>query len=202
MRALIAICLLLSTSALVSTSALAAPAADPAAEDARARDYFTDHPVTDIDGKTYRFYSEVLADRTVLMNFFFTACKGICPMTSKKIAELQTELGDRLGKDIHIISIALDPKNDTPEVVRKYAQGYGPKTGWHWVTGDEAQLAEITKKLGETNENIEAHTGILIVGNVKSRRWQKMRPNLPAAAIAERLRTLADGGGKHNVAIR
>lgn len=186
------------------TSAAPAPAAGSVAipspsqsaavaEEERARSYFTDLPVVTHDGETVRFFTDVLRGRVVLVTFFFTSCKGICPITNQKLAQVQDLLGDRLGRDIFLISISVDPKTDTPETLQEYRRHYGARDGWIFLTGDKPDVERITRRMGQTYEK-EAHLPLILMGNVRTAHWKKLRPNLPEEAIAMQLRLLADEG--------
>ena len=83
------------------------------------RAWFSDLKLITQEGKEVRFYTDILKDRVVLINFFYTECKTIAALQSKVVSDLQALLGDRLGKDIFLVSITVDPARDTPEKVRE-----------------------------------------------------------------------------------
>lgn len=165
----------------------------PEKEDAKARKYFTDTQVIDQNGRKLRFYSDVLRGRTVLISLFYTNCTGICPIVNDALSQVQDELGDRQGKDIVLISVSLDPETDRPEAMAEYAQRFEPAEGWYFLTGEPDAMAEIIRLLGHTGP-IEAHTGLLMLGNVTEGVWTRVYPNTPPTAIAAKLKTLSDGG--------
>lgn len=171
----------------------AAPAYDAAAEDAKAREYFTDAELVDQNGGKLRFYSDVLRGKTVLVSMFYTSCKDACPLVNAALQQVQAELGDQVGKDITLISITVDPEIDTPEVIASYAQKFEPGDGWHFLTGDPDTVHEIVRRLGHAGQ-VEMHTSLLIMGNVPERVWTRTQPSLPPAALAMKLRDLAKGG--------
>ena len=161
------------------------------AEEERARKYFTDLPVVTQHGQELRFFTDVLKDRVVLVSLFYTNCTGMCPITNNKLAEVQEILRDEVGKNIFIVSITLDPQNDTPEVLKDYAAKFQAGEGWLFLTGKEQDLKIITYRLGQTSSQIETHTPYIMLGNVKIARWTKMLPNVPPEAIADRARLMA-----------
>lgn len=153
-----------------------APASPPAAlEGAKnaAHHYFTDIPLTDQDGREHRLYSDLLEGKTVVINAFFATCQGVCPVLNAKMAKIQEALGERLGKDVLLLSITVDPKHDTPEVLHQYAARWNAKPGWLFLTGPSDNVQTALKKLGQYVENKEAHTTIVIVGNDKTGLWKK-----------------------------
>ncbi len=173
---------------LPAVAAKAVPSAD--AEE-KARRYFTDLPVVTQDGKELRFYSDVLKDRVVLINLFYTECTGMCPINNAKLAEVQDLLGDSLGRDILLVSVTLDPETDVPEVLKDYASKFEAKEGWLFLTGKKDDIKKITYRLGQTSPQIETHNPLFMLGNLRAAHWSKVRPNLPAEAVAARLRLMA-----------
>ena len=78
-----------------------------------AKDAITNVTVVDQDGKRIDFYEDLVKGRVVAINFIYTTCTAICPMQGNQFARLQTMLGDRLGKDVLLISISADPEADS-----------------------------------------------------------------------------------------
>jgi len=161
------------------------------AEEERARHYFTNLPVVTHDGKTLRFYSDVLKGRVVLVNMFYTACKDACPLINQHLAYVQKQLGDRLGKDIFFVSLTVDPETDTPAVLAKYRKNYDAGDGWLFLTGEKKNIDMISRRLGHVYSKEEHFSGLLL-GNVKTAHWQKSRANVPQAAIVQKLLMLAE----------
>jgi cytochrome oxidase Cu insertion factor (SCO1/SenC/PrrC family) len=162
------------------------------AKEVRAREYFTDLPVITQDGKELRFFSDVLKGRVVLVSLFYTNCTAMCPLTNQKLSEVQGLLGSDLGRKFFIISVTLDPVQDTPEVLKDYAAQFGAKDGWLFLTGKKEDLEKITDRLGQASLPKEAHNPYLMIGNVGIARWSKITPNTPAEIVAMRLRLMAE----------
>jgi len=95
--------------------------------------------LTDQDGQPFS-----LADahgKIVLLDFIFTRCPGPCPLLSLKFSQLQKELADRLGKDVMLLSVSIDPRHDTPEVLKEYAKRYEANlNGWKFLTGSTRDI--------------------------------------------------------------
>lgn len=93
------------------------------------------------DGKKVYFIDELNDGRPVVLNFIYTSCTTICPLASHTFAELQDMLGSDRDK-VHMVSISIDPEQDTPAVLAKYAGKYGAGKQWHFYTGTkEASIA-------------------------------------------------------------
>ena len=71
-----------------------------APERSPAEKYFSDVELINQDGQKMRFYTDVLKNKVVVINTFFTTCTGICPPMNRNFEKIQDALGDRLGKDL------------------------------------------------------------------------------------------------------
>ncbi len=169
-------------------------AAEPAA-DSPAHQYFTDVELTDQDGKPRRLYSDLLAGRTVVIDVFFTQCTGSCPVVTATMARLQAELGDRLGKDLYLLSFSVDPQNDTPARLKEYAARFGARPGWLFLTGKKENVDLALHKLGQYVEQRDAHSNILLVGNERTGLWKKVFGLAKPAEIATIVQGVLDDRG-------
>lgn len=157
-----------------------------------ARTYFTDLELLTHDGRKVRFYSDVLAGRTVLINVIYTNCKDACPLITQQLNQVRGLLGERFGRDIFFVSLSSDPERDSPAALRGFAKAqHADLSGWVFLTGAKQNIDQILKKLGQFSANVEDHSTLLIGGNVPAKRWAKIRPDAPPIAIAERLKLLA-----------
>lgn len=162
MRLAIAICAI----ALWSTAIHAAGSGSP-----WGAKYFPNHVVKSHEGKSYRFYDDLVKDKIVVVNFIYTNCPDICGLQTARMAIVQDLLGDRLGKDIFIYSISLDPVRDTPKVLRDYATAFGAKKGWLFLTGESEKLHQVRYKLGERSRSLAEHRNDAVLGNDKTGEW-------------------------------
>lgn len=122
-----------------------APTEEPAAE-------FVSYPasdftLTDQDGRRLTLSS--LQGKIVLLDFIFTHCPGPCPLLSLKFAQLQKQLAERFEKEVMLLSVTIDPKRDTPEVLRDYAKRYDANlAGWKFLTGSTGEIITTTAAFG------------------------------------------------------
>ena len=94
-----------------------------------------DFDLTSQDGK--RVTLADLRGKVVAVTFIFTMCPDICPMLTSNMAQVQEALGDDFGKSVAFVSITVDPENDTPGVLKEYAEAFGADLGgWAFLTGD------------------------------------------------------------------
>ena len=68
----------------------------------------------------------------------------------------------------------MDPENDTPEILRRYAVGVGAKPGWEFLTGDKQTVDEVLYKFGLYTDAKEDHSNVFIVGNEPTGLWKKI----------------------------
>jgi protein SCO1/2 len=138
-----------------------------------ARRYFTDTILIDSAGRELRFYSDLIEGKVVVINVFFSTCKGSCPVMAATLAKLQDRLADHVGKDLNVISISVDPANDTPDRLKSYARGTNARPGWYFLTGSKENVAIVLRKLGQFVDHREDHSPIMLVGNDRSGLWKK-----------------------------
>lgn len=186
-------CMILLFCALASRSQAATTLPGAKDSDAARRAYFTDLKVISNEGRELRFYSDILKDKTVLISFYYLDCGTVCPLQNKVLAELQNLLGERLGRDILVLSISVDPARDTPELVKAYARSWNARTGRLFLTGSKINVDWINYKLGYYTEDPPTHKATYLLGNVKSGHWMTVRPDTKARVLADNLLKLAEG---------
>lgn len=187
----------LAAVAMLTTGAATVPAQEttPSAEEQRARDYFTNTELVDQDGKTVRFFDDVLKDKVVVINFIFTNCEGACPLMTHKLTRVRDRLEGHIGKPIQFVSLSLDPQRDTPAAMKAFAKKHNADhEGWVFLTGRPEHLDAVIKLLGQYTDDIEAHSTQMLAGNVNAAHWIKIMPQEQAPGIAEKLRRLMGGG--------
>src|SRR5258706_12629219 len=92
--------------------------------------------LTTHEGEQVRFYDDLVKGRFVTINMMYTTCKATCPLTTANLVRVQKLLGDRVGRDLFMYSITLDPEQDTPKVLNEYAKTFGVGPGWKFLTGN------------------------------------------------------------------
>ena len=143
-----------------------APAA--AYESRWGANYFPNVELTDQHGNKLHFYDDLLKGKIVVIEQFYTHCVDICPLETARLAQVQKMLGDRVGQDIFFYSISIDPKRDTPEVMKDYAEKYHAGPGWLFLTGKKEDIDAINKKLGFQDPqpgDLDGHSPHLLLGN-------------------------------------
>jgi len=145
--------------------------------------YFPNIELVNQDGKTVRFYDDLIKGKVVAINFIYTQCSDTCPLETASLRQVYKLLADRMGKDIFFYSISIDPEHDTPKVLKTYAERFriGSDSGWSFLTGSKADTTLLRKKLGLFRDGVEAgklgeHNTSFLVGNESTGQWIKRSP--------------------------
>ena|SRR5690348_16894300 len=132
-----------------------------------------DVEVLDQDGNVRHFYSDLVKNKTVAVNFIFTNCTTICPPLGATFARVQHELGDKVGKDVFFISVSVDPLTDTPERLKAWGAKFKAGPGWTFVTGNKEDIDRLLRALGAATARREDHTPSVIIGNDERDVWTR-----------------------------
>ncbi|HEV7666957.1 MAG TPA: SCO family protein [Thermoanaerobaculia bacterium] len=177
---------------VLSLALSGAPAgAGPGATTELAPMTIPDVSLVDQDGKKIHFYRDLIQGKVVAVNFVFTTCSTICTPQGARFAELRKLLGAKAGKDVHLISVSIDPQSDTPAKLKAWSEKLGAGPGWTLVTGEKDEIVRLLKSLGAFDVDIKRHTPSLLLGNDRDKRWTRAYSLAPAAQLAE----LLDGLG-------
>jgi len=155
-----------------------------------------DVPVRDQTGAERHFYSDLVAGKTVAMNFVFTTCTTICPPMGANFGRLRKELGERAGRDLHLISISVDPVTDTPQRLDAWSRQFGAGPGWTLVTGERADITRLLKALEVFNPDFTEHSPVVLIGNDSAGAWTRAHGLAPPAKLEELLTEAASEGGR------
>jgi len=139
----------------------------------RGPEFFPNLPVVNQNGQQLRFYDDLIKDKIVVINFIFTSCTDICPIVTARMTQVEDKLGDVLGRDIHFISMTVDPVNDTPERLKAYSKTFGTGPGWTFVTGKPEDIRAINHRLGERSKVLSEHRNEIVLGNDVTGEWQR-----------------------------
>jgi protein SCO1 len=131
-----------------------------------------DVEVLDQDGRKLLFYSDLVRGKTVAINFIFTTCTTICPPLTANFAKIQKNMAEQgEAGSVRLISVSVDPENDTPERLKKYAELFHARPGWTFVTGRRADLEQIWKAFNIFLASKQDHPPTVAVGNDVTHVW-------------------------------
>jgi protein SCO1/2 len=167
-------------------------------ESEAAASYFPNLVLLTQDNKPVRFYNDLLKGKVVLINFLFTTCKGVCSPMTANLVKVQKYLGERVGREVLMISLSVDPLTDTPDVLKKYAESFKTQPGWYFLTGDKKNVDWVLYKLGGYVEDKQQHSSILIIGNEATGEWMKVHAMSSPVEIANAVTKLLDAPKETN----
>lgn len=139
--------------------------------------YFPNVTLTTQEGKQVRFYDDLLKGKTIAIYLMYTHCIDACPLETARLVQVQRMLGDRVGKDIFFYALSIDPKRDTPEVLKAYAEKYHVSApAWTFLTGKKEDIDLVARKMGlffDPALNRDGHAVDLMIGNEPTGQWMK-----------------------------
>lgn len=165
---------------------------EPEAEARKVEVKLHDLEMLDQDGRKVRFRSDVVGDRIVVIDTFFTTCGLICPILSAIFADLQEQLGDRLGKEVALVSITVDPNTDIPPRLKEYAGTWEARPGWVFLTGQKQGVDRVLNGLGFYSADFAAHPAAFLVGDGKSGKWTRFYGFASPEQILGKVNELSD----------
>lgn len=164
-------------SALLPRQALADTDPEAVARETIRRRHFPDVILRTQDNEKVRFYEDLIKDKVVTINFFFSKCDEICPRVTANLAKVQKLLGDRVGREIFMNSISLKPKEDSPAVLKHFAKLYKAGPGWKFLTGKPEDIELLRRSMGFTDpdprrdKDLNNHIGNVRYGNERRMLW-------------------------------
>jgi len=127
--------------------------------------------VLDQNNQKVHFYSDLVKGKIVAVNFMFTTCTTICSPMTANLARVQKKLLARGEKNVHFISVSVDPEGDTPDKLKSYAALFHAQPGWTFVTGTRGQLEQVWRAFGVPMGAREDHTATVVIGNEPLHQW-------------------------------
>ena len=175
--------------ALAASAALPAAAGAPTHSGAQVNYTVPAVQLVRDDGKVVLLPDEMNDGRPVVLNFIFTTCSSICPLTSQVFAQFQQRLGaDR--EHVHLMSISVDPEEDTPARLREYAHKFHAGPGWQHYTGTmEASLAT-QRAFNVWRGDKMSHTPVTFVRIAPGNPWLRVDGFLTAEELLQHYQQL------------
>ncbi len=139
------------------------------------------------DGKSVVLSNELDDGRPVVLSFIYTTCTTICPVTSLTLSEVQKKLG--ASRDmVHIVSISIDPEQDTPARLREYATRFGAGPEWQHYTGTLAASVTSQRAFDVYRGNKMDHSPVTLVRMKPGAPWVRIEGFASADQILAELR--------------
>jgi protein SCO1 len=125
------------------------------------------------DGKSVSLPQELDDGRPVLLNFVFTTCSSICPLTSRTLEEFQHKLGSE-ARRVHLMSISIDPEQDTPARLTEYARKFHAGPEWQYYTGTLTASITTQRAFDVYRGEKMSHTPVTLMRAATGRPWLRI----------------------------
>jgi protein SCO1 len=135
------------------------------------------------EGRQIRFYSDLIKDKVVVLSFFYTTCTYVCTRQGTVFSNLQSLLGERLGKSVFLISVTTDPAKDTSARLKTWGKRYDLQPGWTLVTGDKDEMNELLIPFTGNPAGAGMHLPSTFIGNDRTGRWTSATGIFTAAEL-------------------
>ena len=143
-----------------------------------------DVELIDQNAARHRLKGALTDGRLLVINFSYTLCNSICPVGNAVMAELDGMLPP--DDSVRLLSITIDPRRDTPAMMRKAADTFGASARWLWLTGAPGEIDRLLAAFDADFADIELHDPVFLVGDLESGRFYRSL-SMP---VAEELRDL------------
>jgi len=166
--------MLLIAASLTCGMAMSATAAEQSAYQ-RSVERYPVPPVTLVnqDGKKVRFAELLQSDKPVAIQFIFATCTTICPVLSAGYVNLQQKMGENSSK-VHLVSISIDPENDSPKIMKEYLKRYRAKPGWDFLTGSRKDIDAVMRAFNAYIPNKMSHYALTFIRAPKDDKWVRL----------------------------
>lgn len=141
------------------------------------------------DGARVRLAQALSADKPVLLNFFFTTCTTICPVLAAGSSNLLKTLGEE-ARDVRVVSIAIDPDHDTPEVLQDYRKRFGAGPQWELLTGSLDDIERVRRAFDAYSADKMAHRPLNFLRPAGSDSWVRIDGLIGSADLVAEYRGL------------
>ncbi len=140
------------------------------------------------DGKSVTLQDELKDGRPAVMTFIFTTCNTICPVISQTLARLQDGLGADRDR-VHIMSISIDPEEDTPARLAVYAKELHAGTEWHHYTGTVQAIIATERAFNVYQGDKMGHTPVILLRPEPGKPWIRFDGFATAGQLLREIRS-------------
>jgi protein SCO1/2 len=125
------------------------------------------------DGKRVKIRSLLNSRKVVILDFIYTTCTTICPVLSAEFADFQSTIGPDSG-NVRLVSVSIDPENDTPKKMRDYLKRYDAKPGWDFLTGTREDILKVVKAFDAYTPSKMSHLPLAILHSSADSSWVRI----------------------------
>lgn len=131
--------------------------------------------------------SEVLNfEGTILLNFIFTSCNAVCPVMSAVFSKVQAETQNFSNK-IRLVSISIDPEQDTPAKLKLYANKFNAGKNWFFLTGSISEIEKIQTAFNVYRGDKMNHASLTLIRPPKSNIWYRIESLSPSSELIDQI---------------
>jgi len=127
--------------------------------------------LTNQHGKKVKLVDDVLAGKTVAVNFIFTNCATICPPMGATFGKLSAMIEEKKLAHISLVSISLDANTDTPQRLKTWSTKFDARDNWTLLTGNKIEVDEVIKALKVYSADITAHAPFILIADTQKDQW-------------------------------
>jgi len=148
------------------------------AEPARYQRTVAQYTIPDVvlinqDGEKIRFKNLLESEQPVVVDFIYGTCTTICPILSAGYANLQRKLGTN-STNVRLVSVTIDPENDTPAILKEYLTRYQAKPGWDFLTGSRRDIDRVMTAFDAYFRNKMDHKPLTFIRSPKDGSWIRL----------------------------
>ena len=147
--------------------------------------------LVDQNGRSVRFYDDIMKDRKVVINVMYTVCSNICTPATRNLIEAQRLLGDE-AKDLHFVSMSLTPLSDGPAELREFKKLHGIDERWTFLTGKVENVEKVQRAMGFLSErdtdDLLSHSGMARLCDEPNLKWTHLNTMVSGKSIARMIR--------------
>ena len=140
------------------------------------------------DGKRVRLAQELDDGRPVLLNFVYTTCPGVCPLMSQVFSQFQERAGAERER-LHMVSISIDPEQDTPARLREYAKKFSAGSQWQHYTGTVADSVALQKAFDAYRGDKMSHDPLTLIRAAPGSPWVRVEGLASADEVLKQYRS-------------
>lgn len=129
-----------------------------------------DAPVVRMDGTKVSFGADIDDGKPVVLNFIYTTCTAICPVMTQTFAEVQSKLGSDRDQ-VRMVSVTIDPEQDTPARLREYAKQYRAGPQWQFYTGTVQSSIAVQRAFDAYRGDKMNHTPVTFLRAAPGKPW-------------------------------
>lgn len=162
----------------------------PTGSEQQALVVLSDAPMLDQTGAERHLKTDVVGSRIVVVDFIFTSCQTICPVTTALLAQAKGNLTDMPSDMVTFVSMSVDSSVDTPERLASFSAAHG--ADWTFLTGDKHVMDEALTWLNAYSTNPEDHAAMILIGDATTERFTRIYGMPDPKFVEARVRELVD----------